>query len=334
MAAQNGHTEIVKVLLADQRVAPNQAKTSGATALLVAAQNGHTEIVKVLLADQRVNPNQALTSGATALLVAAQNGHIEVVKVLLANQRTAPNQALTDGTTPLYIAAQNGHIEVVKTLLADQRVDPNQADIKGVSPFSIAAHQGHAEIVKALLAVGVNPNQATILGETPFYHAVFNGHLDVVKALLPFRLETKTIEQLIKAAEIGYPDLIKTLLLEKETLSYLLDKCIKKPRFMQEILRENVVLFKALVDCRDALWTVLRTELKELKGPVDIYTSLFKAIRDSGNEPDNTKHHPLYDVFSGKPSSSPSFFRGQFRDILEEIQSELAATEAQTKLTQ
>ena len=55
----------------------------GTTALWIASQNGHKEIVKLLLekgAD--INVKQTAT-GATALLLASQNGRTDVVKLLL-----------------------------------------------------------------------------------------------------------------------------------------------------------------------------------------------------------------------------------------------------------
>ena len=68
MAAENGHIEIVKLLLNDKRVNPaaNMDQAIGS-----AAANGHIEIVKLtLLADKRVNPadnnNYALRLAAEA----------------------------------------------------------------------------------------------------------------------------------------------------------------------------------------------------------------------------------------------------------------------------
>ena len=58
------------------------AKRNGATAVLGASQNGHLEIVRLLLesgADKDLTKND----GATALTIASQNGHLEVVRLLL-----------------------------------------------------------------------------------------------------------------------------------------------------------------------------------------------------------------------------------------------------------
>ena len=66
----------------------NAKATDGATALYLASQNGHTGIVKSLLA-AGADVNSKTRAGATALAIAKQRGHAEVVKVLLASEEAA-----------------------------------------------------------------------------------------------------------------------------------------------------------------------------------------------------------------------------------------------------
>ena len=53
----------------------------GSSALLLAAFNGHTDIVDLLLMDAGVNILQRLPNGMTALHIAIQQGHLGVVEV-------------------------------------------------------------------------------------------------------------------------------------------------------------------------------------------------------------------------------------------------------------
>ena len=65
------------------------------TALIVASQQGHTEIVKILMARPDIDVNKALTSdGRTALIVASQKGHTEIVEKLMARPDIGVNKAL------------------------------------------------------------------------------------------------------------------------------------------------------------------------------------------------------------------------------------------------
>jgi len=155
-AADNGKTEIVKLLLEDplKRVDVNKADTSGWTPLYAAAEHGHPAIVKLLLEDplKRADVNKENDLGLTPLIAAA-NGRTEIVKLLL-EKRVDVNKASNSGWTPLYLAASWGKTEIVKLLLEDpeKRVDVNKAhNFNGYTPLRAAAERGHTAIVKLLL---------------------------------------------------------------------------------------------------------------------------------------------------------------------------------------
>ena len=168
----------------------------GATPLFIASQNGHAEVVSLLLGKEGVDVNQATNDGATPLYIASQEGHAEVVSLLLGKEGVDVNQATNDGATPLFIASQNGHAEVVSLLLGKEGIDVNQATNDGATPlyhresewpcrgrvfaagqgrrrcesghgmmvprhFSSRVIMGHAEVVSLLLGKeGVDVNQA------------------------------------------------------------------------------------------------------------------------------------------------------------------------------
>ena len=97
-------------LLLDNNADVNARRTDdGATPLHVAAQNGHTEVVKLLL-DNNADVNASCTDdGATPLHVAARNGHTEVVKLLGGNIADVNASRHTDGSSPLYVAPPERH---------------------------------------------------------------------------------------------------------------------------------------------------------------------------------------------------------------------------------
>jgi hypothetical protein len=114
-AAQHGHQEVVKALLAHS-ASVDQPKHGGATPLVVAGRGGHLEVVKALLAHS-ASVDQATDQGVTPLFVAGHQGHLEVVKALLAHSASV-DQANGHGTTPLVAAGQDGHLEVATLLYA------------------------------------------------------------------------------------------------------------------------------------------------------------------------------------------------------------------------
>ena len=189
-AARRGHEQVVKMLLEQEDVNPDQPDTKhGWTPLLWAAENGHDGIVKMLLEREDVNPDRADTEhGRTSLSWAAGEGHEGIVKMLLQREDVNPSHGDTIyGRTPLSWATEDGHEGVIKMLLEREDVNPDQADTKcGWTPLSWAVRSGQERIVKVLLQrEDVNPNQAdTIYGQTPLSWAATDGHEGVIKMLL------------------------------------------------------------------------------------------------------------------------------------------------------
>ena len=59
------------------------AAQEGKTALILAAQNGHTNVVRILVNDGGAHVNVQDGTGMSALHWAAQNGHTNVVHILV-----------------------------------------------------------------------------------------------------------------------------------------------------------------------------------------------------------------------------------------------------------
>ena len=99
----------------------NRAK-GGLPPIYLAARNGHTEIVKFLLADKVENPNAPLPNGWTPLHAAVRFGHTEIVKILndkVENLNSAI-PAMPDVWTPFRIAFFFGHFITSFVLLKNK----------------------------------------------------------------------------------------------------------------------------------------------------------------------------------------------------------------------
>ena len=106
----------MKLLLAN-KADVNASNHNGATPLYVAAQNGHTEVVKLLLAN-KADVNARHTDGRTPLWMAAQEGHTEVVKLLLANKADVNTRrgSRIFGEKPIDAARRNHHSDIIELL--------------------------------------------------------------------------------------------------------------------------------------------------------------------------------------------------------------------------
>lgn len=144
-------TEIVKIILADERTKPNIKGDHGETAFELAVKLGHVKLLEALLADQRVDPNMLFDkSGVTPLKSATLSMNEELVKALIANERTKPNMQNQEDETALMTAAELNAEKVVETLLADKRVDSTILNHDGKNAFDLAAERGHEEVCRLL----------------------------------------------------------------------------------------------------------------------------------------------------------------------------------------
>lgn len=167
VAIVHGHVDTVAALLADSRVDVNEPPfdSSSPSCLQVAARNGHAEIVRMLIATNRLNvckwkDEEGVQSACSnelewynresnrALAAAAAFGHAEVLDALLSSTlqldvnsveeccECCPSppchvwcrQQEHDGRSVLQLASENGHVECVRRLLQANEIDVGKID--------------------------------------------------------------------------------------------------------------------------------------------------------------------------------------------------------------
>ncbi len=146
IAADQGDTKIVELLLENEKTDPNLADKDGWTALMSAAGKGDTETLELLLKNEKTNPNLPDKYGWTALMIAAEKGHTETLELLL---KKADIFAHKDGLTALKVAKDNKNSEVVKIL-------QNQEQLQ--SKLATAVDSKNLTAVEDLINRGANPN--------------------------------------------------------------------------------------------------------------------------------------------------------------------------------
>ncbi len=165
VASQEGHLEVIKLLLQTDKVDVNLQTTNGETALHASSLYGHLEVVRELLQNNKVDVNLQTTNGATALhasslngsdgwtalILACQQGHVEVVRELLQNNKVDVNLQTTDGATALHVVTEYYKPKVVSLLLEHDNLDVNSQDAIGATALHIASAKGRVDIVEMLL---------------------------------------------------------------------------------------------------------------------------------------------------------------------------------------
>jgi Ankyrin repeats (3 copies) len=114
LACQVGDTKTVKSLLTKVDPSDNNNK-----AIRLASENGHVEVVCLLLTDQRVDPSDHHNY---AIRVACKKNYIDVVRLLLTDPRVDPTAFRN---IVIRRASERGCVEIAKLLMADWRVNPN-----------------------------------------------------------------------------------------------------------------------------------------------------------------------------------------------------------------
>ena len=150
----------------------------------MAAQNGHEEVVKLLLAAPDINCEARKDNGATPLVVAVQMNHTRVVEQLIKSGADVNLIIDEDGLTALCIAVNRENLGVLRLLLQVPCIQVNCGTGSWVNPLSSASYQGYKDIVKLLLEKGADPNIAHESGIAPLHLACLRGHTDIIKILL------------------------------------------------------------------------------------------------------------------------------------------------------
>ena len=178
-AAEAGYQFVVGLLL-DKAADVEAFEEDGTTALHLAAQNGHLEVLKMLL--DKANIHAAKRGGATSLLLAAESGYVAVVTTLVHAQADI-DAANDSGATPLMRAAAAGHVETLKFLL-ENGANLHHEDVSGATALVHAAASGRAEVVRALILDGAELDAVTNSGGTALMAACESNHQAAARALI------------------------------------------------------------------------------------------------------------------------------------------------------
>ncbi len=193
LAAQEGHTEIVQLLLENDDTEKSGCLKASKirsinrdryTPLHLAAKNGHTYTVAVLLDHIPTDwINYTTYSGKSAFDLVVTADHTDIVRIMLEKVRDhIPDSCLARS---LLCAAQNGNVTIVKLLL-EAGVTSNTRDLRhGWTALHFAAYNGHEELIPLLMSKGTDPcTQSRHSFSTALHFAVKKKYISLCKALL------------------------------------------------------------------------------------------------------------------------------------------------------
>lgn len=180
LAADSGnHTAVLEWL---KKGADPDAKTwDGVPALYYAAQNGHYETVRVLVANG-ANINNSNSESETPLIIATKTNNEDIALYLL-NKKALTSLSGQSGLGPLHYAVAYNYY-IMTDMLLFFKADPEIKTIDGLTPLMLAAFYDYPEIADLLISKGANVNAKDNYGFTPLMLASQNGNLQMAEFLI------------------------------------------------------------------------------------------------------------------------------------------------------
>jgi uncharacterized protein len=253
------------------------------TPLHIAAENGQTEIVDLLLKkgadiNTRDRTNGApLSQGNSALILAAAMNHLDTVQLLLA-QTKKPDVLLREreGKTAFWFAVANENLEMVK-LLYSHGSKINLPDKTGASVLTATVLHKKYDVLDFLVSKGANINMADNSGSTPLMTAIgLQGVnrpvvLAYLKKFLTFKPKLNHLDSddsaLHLAAFFGFIDAVKLLLENGANINLQSEASGRTPLYVTAISK-NIDTAKVLMK------EGAKTEIPDKAG----YTPLTAAV--------------------------------------------------------
>jgi ankyrin repeat protein len=179
-AAEKGDLELITTLLAIPETdinANGRTNNHSCSALSIAANEGHVDVVELLIKSGADVNTTSLFFGWTALHEAVHMNRFDIAKILIAN---GADVSAKPDETPLMVAA--GFIgrkspcqKEMFQLLIDSGAGVNDKGLQGMTPLHLAARACHTVAVECLLENGANT--ISMSDETwfePIHHACSN----------------------------------------------------------------------------------------------------------------------------------------------------------------
>ena len=187
LAALNGKLEVCQKLM-DLEAMVDFNDDLDQKPIHLAAQNDHTDVVKLFL-DNRPSLVSATTKdGNTLAHIAGKKGSVDVLKAMFDIDKTLVTSAKNrfNDNSPLHLATEGGHLDAVRLMLSNG-VSPGDENKDGFTPVQLAAKCGHSDVFDVFAKSGVTmKNPSSKIGMTALHIAAYYGEEEITRELFKF----------------------------------------------------------------------------------------------------------------------------------------------------
>ncbi len=242
-AARFGRADILQLLLS-HKVDVNRPSEGGGriSPLAIAANQGHLEVVKTLIANGADVNYADAKHGLTALCCACESQKTDVIDFLCKSGANI-NQKTSGGFTNLLLACSMNYLESLKSLIKNG-ADPSITDDDGSTSLINACLKNHSTLAEYLLDNKINitaintPNQA---GHTPLSLACKNNNIALAKILIKHGASILQTQKGFTTFNIAASYVQEGIFLEE----YLDELCLEflkyNPEYTQRSLAETLI---------------------------------------------------------------------------------------------
>jgi ankyrin repeat protein len=216
-----GFVDIIRKLLATQKVDLEKANQNNQTPLHSAMETGHFYCAKLLI-EAKANLNKADSTGATPVHLAIEHNQLDLLEEML--RRGANLESILKETheTALLNAVKNNNLNCVK-LLIQSNASVNVIDAEKNTACHLAAKIGASAVLKLILEAPALRciNERNADGLTAILIATTSDHLECVKLLVDNDADVNCKEEKTRntsfhiAASKGNQSLLEILLSSK-----------------------------------------------------------------------------------------------------------------------
>jgi len=239
-SAQNGHEEMVHILLAHGANVHATVPDFGYTALIYSSVGVYLGITIMLIKHDPAVIRARMSDGETPFSVAAKSAYFEVFKLLLKSRCDINDSCSISGDTLAHIACREAQSLLLECILAQSSSSLWQTNDEGETPLMIAASQASSVTVDVIFRYcekkGINSRELFArdkTGRSILSVAVSGGNSNIVGRILEIGgnegiglIDNHGLSPLLYAIRDNQPDVVRLLLTRSPKLKSIINQRI------------------------------------------------------------------------------------------------------------